>query len=150
MSAQPSAGQRAADLAAKHIGSWAFLIVFNLFVASWCTLNALLGGRAFDPYPFILLNLLFSWLAGVQAPVIMISQNRQEEVARETQLAMLRLLQALQVVMSQQSEHIATTNDLLLDVRKALANLAREIEELENDDESDGAAGRDVHGRDGA
>ncbi|MGG1948963.1 DUF1003 domain-containing protein [Trinickia sp. NRRL B-1857] len=118
-------GQRAADLAAKHIGSWAFLIAFNIFVTSWCVVNALLGGRAFDPYPFILLNLVFSWLAGVQAPVIMISQNRQEEVGRETQLAILRLLQAQQHVIQQQGEHIGATNDLLGQVEKALANIEK-------------------------
>jgi len=118
-------GQRAADLAAKHIGSWAFLIGFNAFVGAWCAVNGFLGGRAFDPYPFILLNLVFSWLAGVQAPVIMISQNRQEEIGRETQLAILRLLQAQQHVMQQQGSHIATTNDLLGQVERALGNIEK-------------------------
>lgn len=118
-------GQRAADLAARHIGSWAFLIAFNVFVALWCGINALLGGRAFDPYPFILLNLVFSWLAGVQAPVIMISQNRQEEIGRETQLAILRLLQAQQHVMQQQNDHIATSNELLAQTKKAVSHLLK-------------------------
>ena len=118
-------GQRAADLAAKHIGSWAFLIGFNLFVGLWCAINAFLGGHAFDPYPFILLNLVFSWLAGVQAPVIMISQNRQEEVGRETQLAILRLLQAQQHVIQQQTDHIATSNELLAQTKKAISHLLK-------------------------
>lgn len=118
-------GQRAADLAAKHIGSWAFLIAFNVFVAAWCAINALLGASAFDPFPYILLNLVFSWLAGVQAPVIMISQNRQEEVGRETQLAILRLLQSQQHVISQQADHIATSNELLAQTKKAISHLLK-------------------------
>lgn len=118
-------GQRAADTVAACVGSWAFLIAFNVFVTAWCGVNALLGASAFDPYPFILLNLVFSWLAGVQAPVIMISQNRQEEIGRETQLAILRLLQAQQHVIQQQTDHIATSNELLAQTKKAVSHLLK-------------------------
>lgn len=71
-------GQRAADRLARFGGSWAFLILFACTLAAWIALNAIRGGRAFDPYPFILLNLILSCLAAVQAPIIMMSQNRQE------------------------------------------------------------------------
>lgn len=71
-------GQRAADGLARFGGSWAFLIAFTCILAVWIAVNAARGARAFDPFPFILLNLLLSCLAAVQAPIIMMSQNRQE------------------------------------------------------------------------
>lgn len=78
-----SLGQRLADRVAKFGGSWKFIIAFTLVLTGWIILNLILQGRArFDPYPFILLNLLLSCLAAIQAPVIMMSQNRQEEKDR--------------------------------------------------------------------
>jgi uncharacterized membrane protein len=70
-------GQRLADRVAAVGGSWAFIIGFGLVLTFWVTLNVLLAARAFDPYPFIFLNLMLSMLAAIQAPVIMMSQNRQ-------------------------------------------------------------------------
>jgi len=78
-----SFGQRLADKVAKFGGSWKFIIAFTLVLSVWILINILLTGRQrFDPYPFILLNLLLSCLAAIQAPVIMMSQNRQEEKDR--------------------------------------------------------------------
>jgi uncharacterized membrane protein len=75
-----SFGDRLADSIARVGGSWTFIISFLLFLVLWATLNAwLLGADGFDPYPFIFLNLLLSMLAALQAPVIMMSQNRQAE-----------------------------------------------------------------------
>lgn len=72
-------GERMADRIADFGGSWAFLIAFSAFIAVWIAINSLvLYLRPFDPYPFILLNLLLSCLAAIQAPIIMMSQNRQE------------------------------------------------------------------------
>ena len=72
-------GERVADDLAHFVGSWPFILVFLALCALWVVLNAvLLVARAWDPYPFILLNLFLSLLAGLQAPVIMMSQNRQE------------------------------------------------------------------------
>jgi CRP/FNR family cyclic AMP-dependent transcriptional regulator len=71
-------GERVADSVAQFGGSWTFIIVFGLTLAVYTTINIRLGGRAWDPYPFILLNLFLSLLAAVQAPVIMMSQNRQD------------------------------------------------------------------------
>ncbi|HPF40241.1 MAG TPA: DUF1003 domain-containing protein [Phycisphaerae bacterium] len=72
-------GERLADRIASFGGSWTFLIVFAGFLAAWIILNSLvLYWRPVDPYPFILLNLVLSCLASVQAPIIMMSQNRQE------------------------------------------------------------------------
>ena len=76
-------GQRAADILARFAGSWAFVIFFALFLAGWITANLLLLKQPFDPYPFILLNLILSCLSALQAPLIMMSQNRQEEKDRK-------------------------------------------------------------------
>lgn len=71
-------GQRAADATARVGGSWSFVICFGLVLATWIGLNSFaLAGDAFDPYPYILLNLVLSCLAALQAPIIMMAQNRQ-------------------------------------------------------------------------
>ncbi len=75
-------GQRAADAIAKFAGSWAFIFSFSAVLALWMIVNILLAVKAFDPYPFILLNLVLSCVAAIQAPLIMMSQNRQEEKDR--------------------------------------------------------------------
>jgi uncharacterized membrane protein len=77
-------GQRLADKVASFGGSWTFIILFGLFILIWISINtAWLANRGFDPFPFILLNLLLSCIAAIQAPVIMMSQNRQEEKDRD-------------------------------------------------------------------
>lgn len=75
-------GQKAADAIAKFAGSWAFIFSFVGVLAAWMVINIILAAKAFDPYPFILLNLVLSCVAAIQAPLIMMSQNRQEEKDR--------------------------------------------------------------------
>lgn len=75
-------GQRMADRIAEWAGSWFFIILFMGIMALWVGVNAVLGTDAFDPFPFILLNLGLSTLAALQAPVILMSQNRQAEKDR--------------------------------------------------------------------
>jgi CRP/FNR family transcriptional regulator, cyclic AMP receptor protein len=75
-------GERIADQVAHFGGSWSFIISFGLVLVVYAALNVFLKGRAWDPYPFILLNLFLSMLASVQAPVIMMSQNRQDHKDR--------------------------------------------------------------------
>ena len=75
-------GQQAADAIAKFAGSWAFIFAFTGVLILWMLVNTLLAVKAFDPYPFILLNLVLSCVAAIQAPLIMMSQNRQEEKDR--------------------------------------------------------------------
>lgn len=75
-------GQRAADAIAKFAGSWAFIFSFAGILVLWMVINVILAAKAFDPYPFILLNLVLSCVAAIQAPLIMMSQNRQEEKDR--------------------------------------------------------------------
>ncbi|WP_308992217.1 DUF1003 domain-containing protein [Mariniflexile litorale] len=77
-------GQKLADKMASFGGSWKFISIFGIFIFVWMLVNIIfLAGKAFDPYPFILLNLILSCLAALQAPVIMMSQNRQEVKDRE-------------------------------------------------------------------
>jgi len=71
-------GERIADSVARFGGSWTFIITFGLILSIYVTANRMLRGSAWDPYPFILLNLFLSMLAAIQAPVIMMSQNRQD------------------------------------------------------------------------
>ena len=78
-----SLGQRASDAVAKFAGSWAFIFSFIAVMLIWMIVNLLLASRAFDAYPFILLNLVLSCIAAIQAPLIMMSQNRQEAKDRE-------------------------------------------------------------------
>ena len=80
----PTLGQRLADNVASFGGSWAFILTFAGFLGIWIVSNVyFLASKPFDPYPFILLNLILSTIAALQAPVIMMSQNRQEEKDRD-------------------------------------------------------------------
>lgn len=78
-----SFGQKAADAVARFAGSWAFIFSFVAGMIIWMVLNILLSTKAFDAYPFILLNLVLSCIAAIQAPLIMMSQNRQEAKDRK-------------------------------------------------------------------
>jgi uncharacterized membrane protein len=78
-------GQRAADAVAKFGGSWTFISLFGVVLVAWVILNSVILSRysqAFDPFPYILLNLFLSMLASIQAPIILMSQNRQAEKDR--------------------------------------------------------------------
>ena len=75
-------GERVADTVARFGGSWSFIIIFGVVLAVYTLINVALGKTAWDPYPFILLNLFLSMLAAIQAPVIMMSQNRQDQKDR--------------------------------------------------------------------
>ena len=81
-SKRPSFGARASDAVARFAGSWAFIFSFIAIMVIWMVVNVAADTRAFDAYPFILLNLVLSCIAAVQAPLIMMSQNRQEEKDR--------------------------------------------------------------------
>jgi uncharacterized membrane protein len=85
--AKTNTGQRMADILAKYIGSWRFVIAFIVLLIFWIAVNAYFVisyelGDPFDPYPFVFLNLILSCLAAIQAPIILMSQNRQEEKER--------------------------------------------------------------------
>ncbi|NCY25789.1 MAG: DUF1003 domain-containing protein [Alphaproteobacteria bacterium] len=77
-----SMGERVADLVALTVGSWRFIIIQSLLLALWILLNITAWARNWDPYPFILLNLVLSFQAAYAAPIVMMSQNRQAEIDR--------------------------------------------------------------------
>jgi uncharacterized membrane protein len=76
-------GQRVSDNVARTVGSWRFIIIQSIAIVVWITGNIVIGQGSWDPYPFILLNLLLSFQAAYTAPAIMMSQNRQAEVDRQ-------------------------------------------------------------------
>ena len=117
-------GDRLADRVATLGGSWGFLIGFGLFLAAWAVGNLGLGREAFDPYPFIFLNLMLSMLAAAQAPVIMMSQNRQAakdradagndyEVNLKAEIEILALHEKLDRLLQRDAERQAQLDALL-------------------------------------
>ncbi len=131
-------GQRIADKVASFGGSWTFIISFMTFLVIWIALNVFwLANKGFDPYPFILLNLILSSIAALQAPVIMMSQNRQEEKDRERgkkdyminlkselEIRMLHekidhlILHQAQELMELQAKQLEKINDILKRIEK--------------------------------
>jgi uncharacterized membrane protein len=123
-----SFGERLADRLAAFGGSWTFLICFAVFLALWIGMNALvLYWRPIDPYPFILLNLLLSCLAAVQAPVIMMSQRRQEakdrlrsehdyQVNLKAELEIRHLHEKLDHLLTQQWERLVEIQQIQLEL----------------------------------
>jgi uncharacterized membrane protein len=84
LQAQATRGERLADVVARLGGSWSFITLFMVALLGWILINSpVLAAGGFDPYPFIFLNLLLSMLAALQAPVIMMSQNRQSAIDRQ-------------------------------------------------------------------
>ncbi|MBZ4191503.1 DUF1003 domain-containing protein [Niabella beijingensis] len=121
---KPSLGQRLADRVSGFGGSWPFIISFVLFLLIWIFINIYwMHNKGFDPYPFILLNLLLSCLAALQAPIIMMSQNRQEEKDRvrskmdymvnlKSELEVRILHEKLDQLLSNQEEYMTRLLDL--------------------------------------
>jgi uncharacterized membrane protein len=113
-------GSRLADQVARFGGSWTFIIVFATVLIAYSAINVALGSRAWDPYPFILLNLFLSMLAAIQAPVIMMSQNRQDtkdrlrgELDYEVNRRAASDIQGLARKLNLLSEHVGDVKDLL-------------------------------------
>jgi uncharacterized membrane protein len=126
-------GQRLADRVADFGGSWTFIICFGVFLFLWMLVNSIaLLRRPFDPFPYILLNLVLSTLAAIQAPLIMMSQNRQEEKDRvrakqdfqvnlKAELEIRHLHEKLDHLLSQQWERLVEIQQIQLEL---LADLA--------------------------
>ena len=127
-------GQRLADRIALFGGSWRFIIIFVTVLGSWITLNtAALLRKPFDPFPFILLNLVLSCIAAIQAPVIMMSQNRQEARDRTTarrdyqvnlkaELEIRHLHQKLDHLLSHQWERLVAIQEVQMELMEELRN----------------------------
>jgi len=130
-----SFGARAADAVAAFGGSWPFIFIFFAVLAGWIVLNTLLlarSGDAFDPYPFILLNLVLSMLAAVQAPIILMSQNRQAERDRrdakhdyevnlKAELEIMLLHEKIDLMRGRQWEELLVLQSRQLDILEKLA-----------------------------
>ncbi len=126
-------GQRLADKIATFGGSWTFIIVFFSFILLWMVINLwLLLNQPFDPYPFILLNLILSCLAAIQAPIIMMSQNRKEQKDRarsendykvnlKAELEIRLLHEKLDHVIIHQNKRMLDIQELQLDYLEQLA-----------------------------
>ena len=135
--AKPSFGQRAADAVASFGGSWTFVGLFAATMLVWVALNAFLlmnRGTTFDPYPYILLNLFLSMLAAIQAPIILMSQNRQSEKDRvsaehdyevnlKAELEIMLLHEKIDVLREKQWEELL---EIQKEQLKLLAGMAKE------------------------
>jgi len=125
-------GERIADKVADFGGSWTFIISFAVFLLIWiCTNIYWLGNKGFDPYPFILLNLILSSIAAIQAPVIMMSQNRQEDKDRERGRNdyMINLKSELEVrMLHEKIDHmIISQQEEVLEIHKVQTDLMNDI-----------------------
>ena len=121
-------GQRAADRIADFGGSWTFIAIFGLVMLCWMLLNSwILAARPFDPYPYILLNLVLSCLAAIQAPVIMMSQNRQEardrrhslrdyQINLKAELEIRHLHQKIDHLLSRQWERLVEIQEVQMEL----------------------------------
>ena len=128
-------GEKMADRLASFGGSWTFIIIFAAILLAWIALNSfLLLKRPFDPYPFILLNLVLSCLAAIQAPVIMMSQNRQEakdrlrsqhdyQVNLKAELEIRHLHDKIDHLLSNQWERLVEIQQIQIDLLSELARL---------------------------
>jgi uncharacterized membrane protein len=127
-----TAGQRIADKVASYGGSWNFIISFGVFLLLWISCNVFwLANKGFDPYPFILLNLILSCLAAMQAPVIMMSQNRQEEKDRDRAKKdyMINLKSELELrMLHEKIDHLITNQQHeLIEIQKVQIEMLSDI-----------------------
>lgn len=125
-------GQKLADKVASFGGSWKFIISFGVFILIWILVNIFwLTNKGFDPYPFILLNLILSCLASLQAPIIMMSQNRQEEKDRERAKKdyMINLKSELEIrILHEKIDHlIIHQQQELLEIQKMQVEMLNDI-----------------------
>lgn len=130
-------GQRVADRVAAIGGSWPFLLIFLLILLAWAGFNSIvLGTRAFDPYPYILLNLFLSCLAAVQAPIIMMSQNRVAARDRmeadqdfrinlKAELEIASLHEKMDHLLHSQWQHMVELQEIQLEVLNELSSKKR-------------------------
>lgn len=139
-----TAGARIADAVARIGGSWSFIICFVVFLAAWALLNSVvLVAGAFDPYPYIFLNLVLSMLAAIQAPVIMMSQNRQAERDRGAAAHDYEVnLKAEIEIMALHEKLDELRHSQIMAMRDDIARLAEEIRQIEGKRPRKSASGR--------
>jgi uncharacterized membrane protein len=131
-----SFGDRLADKVASFGGSWRFILSFAGFMLLWISANIFLLKRAYDPYPFILLNLLLSTIAALQAPFIMMSQNRRETKDREramndyqvnlkTEIELRNLHEKMNLLMQEQMQTLFEVQKVQLEMIEETRNMVR-------------------------
>lgn len=121
---KPTFGQRAADKMAKFAGSWTFILIFSAMLIVWMIVNVYWLNNPFDPYPFILLNLLLSCTAALQAPLIMMSQNREEQKDRRRAENDYRVNLKSEIIIEDLHEKL----DLLLENQQELLSRLQALE----------------------
>jgi len=133
-----TAGQRAADLVARHMGSWRFIIIQTSVLLLWLLVNSLAWLHNWDPYPFILLNLVLSFQAAFAAPVIMMSQNRQAvrdrldaeqdyAIDRRAELEVVAIHARLDELAGRQWEALVTLQREQLELLRRIEEVSREV-----------------------
>lgn len=138
-------GQKMADRMSSWAGSWTFIILFLFFMLVWMGFNALLGNQAFDPFPFILLNLTLSTLAALQAPVILMSQNRQSQKDRaqaqndyqvnlKNEMEIVDLHRKVDVLLTALDQQTRLVNALVAARRQEINATVRAIESVRRDE----------------
>lgn len=133
-------GQRVADKVAEFGGSWTFIISFVIFLLGWIGINAFVFlNKGFDPYPFILLNLILSCVAALQAPIIMMSQNRQEEKDRERAKSdyMVNLKSEMEIrLLHEKMDHLLQNQEkTVIEIQKVQMDMMQDIlTRIENKD----------------
>lgn len=141
---QLTPGQRLADLVAWTIGSWRFIILQSLFLAVWISLNVIAWVNAWDPYPFILLNLALSFQAAYSAPIIMMSQNRQATKDRLTaehdyhinlkaELEIVEMRERLNALAGEQWEALLDLQRQQIELLVRIEELSRDVHQLERE-----------------
>jgi len=129
--AQLTFGERAADKVAAVAGSWTFIIIQSIILAIWVALNTVAWIRHWDPYPFILMNLVLSLQAAYTAPVIMMSQNRQADRDRMEAHNDYLINQKAEEEVRAILDHLAAQDEALLAINETLAKLSERINQAE-------------------
>ena len=131
-------GQRIADLVARNMGSWRFIIIQSTILAAWVVLNVVAVVQRWDPYPFILLNLMLSFQAAYAAPIIMMSQNRQSDkdrlAAEHDYIVNIRSEAMVFAVL----DHLQAQDDVILAITRQL----QRVHKFEEDEEQRAAEAR--------
>jgi uncharacterized membrane protein len=125
-------GQRVSDAVARTVGSWRFIIIQSIAIGIWIVSNIINGSNAWDPYPFILLNLMLSFQAAYTAPAIMMSQNRQSEIDRQqaNNDFEINVKAELEIELLHQKIDLLKEKELLV-LTEAIRDLSSKIEKMQ-------------------
>ena len=133
--AELTRGEKAADAMRNKMGSWAFVGWFVVFMVSWAVLNSFaLNNNGFDPYPYILLNLFLSMLAGLQGAILLIAAKRADAIAAEQALSHLTISKVSSEIIAAVKKDLASNTHLTHEIHAALKDIQHYIAERENND----------------